>query len=126
MSESNRDSEYWLLRAQALLHLGAVADASQALTQSAAAGGESSRLFIAQARLDELEQRGDGAAQLLDRAVAVGVSWQERAEALIARASFNVRAQRLREAGDDLRQAADIYAEVGAAGGPACARHAGY
>lgn len=82
-----------------------MADASQALTQSAAAGGESSRLFIAQARLDELEQRGDGAAQLLDGAVAVGVSGQDRAEALIARASFNVRAQRLREAGDDLRQA---------------------
>jgi putative PEP-CTERM system TPR-repeat lipoprotein len=114
VSDADRDSEYWLLRGEALLQTGAMEDASAALARSASVGGESSRRLVTEARLEHLAQRDDSAAQLFDRAVAVAASRQGRAEALNARASFNASAERLKEASNDLQQAAEIYADAGA------------
>ncbi len=114
VGDAQRDAEYWVLRAQALLRSGGSDDAANALARAIAAGGAPVRAAVVEAQLAELDRREADAAALLDRAVAADAGWYERGEALMARADHNIRSRQSAAAAQDLRQAAELYGDAGA------------
>lgn len=100
---------YWILRADALLREGRVAEAQRALEDGARIGNAGSRTTIVRARVAEALGRTAEAEAILDAAV------RETPEAPAlhsARAELFVRTQRLDEAAANLLRATELYREA--------------
>jgi putative PEP-CTERM system TPR-repeat lipoprotein len=101
------DTEYWTVRAEALIRAGRAAEVARALEQGEQVGDGGSRARIAQARA-ALALGGVLEAEALLNA-ALGAAPNDP-EILITRADLFARTGRLDEAAVDLQRAADLYA----------------